>query len=226
MATRAFGFSRRPSCLFFFGLILGFHCADCAETNSTNAASAGTPRDVEARVYAWLDSQQLPNGLVESAENSNMCSLYDNALGVMAFSVKGDFARAERILDFFQSNLGAEMKTEPGGYGQFRGRDGKTFGNPHRWLGDNAWLLIALNNYHKLAGNQKYQEMASTIEAWIRSLQDKGGTIWGGFETNGQKIGPNAEGMLDAFNAVAGYDEFHKRFLRFSRSSTGSPGTG
>ena len=184
-----------------------------AQTNSTGAAESST--DPSPRIYEWLESQQLQSGLVESAEKSNMCSLYDNALAIMAFSVKGDFKRAEGVLDFFQARLEEEMKAAPGGFGQFRGRDGKTFGPPHRWLGDNAWLLIAINNYHKLAGNQKYQPMAAALEAWIRSLQDKGGTIWGGFEQNGTKIGPNPEGMVDAFNAVPGYDDFHRKFLRY-----------
>ena len=190
---------------------LGIQGAD-APTNLTQ--SAETSGDVSTRIYTWLESQQLPNGLIESSEKSNMCSLYDNSLALMAFSVRGDFKRAEGILDFFQSRLKTEMKAAPGGFGQFRGCDGNTFGPPHRWLGDNAWLLIAINNYHKLAGNQKYREMAETLEAWIRSLEDKGGVIWGGFEEDGRKIGPNPEGMLDAFNAVPGFDDFHGKFLR------------
>ncbi len=171
-------------------------------------------------VYEWLKSLQLSNGLLESAEDSNFVSLYDNSLAAIVFSFKGDFDRAEKIFDFFNQNLESEMKQSPGGFGQARDREGIPLdGTPHRWLGDNAWLLIALNNYHHLAGNRKYGKLAVAIEKWIRSLQDEeDGGVWGGFDKDGKQISKVTEGTIDAFNAVSGYDSFHRKALHFLKT--------
>lgn len=170
-----------------------------------------------SRVYGWLESLQLPNGLLESSDNSNFVSLYENALAAIVFSVNGDYEKAEMIFDFFNSHLESELKQSPGGFGQFRDRRGVvTEGAPHRWLGDNAWLLIAINNYHELTGSKKYNQLASALESWIRCLQDKtDGGLWSGFERSGKRIGKSTEGIIDSFNAVNGYDSFHRRILQY-----------
>jgi hypothetical protein len=177
-------------------------------------------------VYGWLKSLQLENGLLESTENSNFVSLYDNALAAIVFSCKGDFARAEKIFDFFNERLAGELERSPGGFGQFRDRQGiPRDGLPHRWLGDNAWLLIAIHNYQNLAGNKKYGALAAGIEAWIRSLQDKeDGGLWGGFDIHGNRIHKVTEGIIDAYNAVEGFDAFHSGILGYLKSACWDPG--
>ena len=175
-------------------------------------------RDVE--VYGWLLELQLPNGLLESTKNSNFVSLYENALAAIVFSVEGDFERAELIFDFFTQRIECEMMVSPGGFGQFRDRDGfPPDGKPHRWLGDNAWLLIAINNYHRLAGNNKYEKLKCVLEEWIVSLKDEAdGGIWGGYDQDGKRILKSTEGAIDAFNAVNGYSGFHKDILGFLKT--------
>ncbi len=169
----------------------------------------------EHRVLTWLESLQLPNGLIESLNGSNFVSLYENSLAVIAFSIYGDFPRAEKILDFFDNAAPSEMDKSPGGFAQFRDRKGVPLdGRPHRWIGDNAWLLLAINNYHHLSGNQKYQNLANKLQSWIRSLQEPDGSLSGGYDADGNKIWTSTEGMIDSFNAVEGYDNFHKKILK------------
>lgn len=165
----------------------------------------------------WVTLQQLPNGLLESSENSNFVSTYDNALATLVFIEQGELEKAERILDFFNGKIDAELKSGAGGYYQFRNRDGEN--GRRNWMGDNAWLLVAINTYHQVSGNQKYNEMAHELELWIRSLQDTDGGLWGGQNTNGTQIPKVTEGILVAFNAVPGYDDFHENILSYLKEN-------
>ncbi|MCK4907106.1 MAG: hypothetical protein KAS64_06130 [Spirochaetes bacterium] len=188
-----------------------------SSTNIMFTVTEDTSGDAEkiAKVYGWLTNIQLANGLLETTEGSNFVSLYDNCIAAIVFTVKGDYSRAEAIFDFFDARLETEMKVAPGGYGQFRDAAGNV-ASPHRWMGDNSWLLIALNNYHSITGSSKYINMSSEIESWLRSLQDPtNGGIWGGFESSGVRIDKNIEGNIDAFNAVSGYDTFHSGIISF-----------
>lgn len=170
-------------------------------------------------VYSWLSNMQQPNGLLLSSEGGMYVSLYDNALAALAFTSYGDFNKAERIFDFFDSRLESELLKSPGGFGQMRTADGIPVDNrPHRWLGDNAWLLIALNNYHHLANSTKYQNLTLALTGWIISLQDADGGLWGGYDASGNKISKVTEGNIDAFNAIPGYTGFHHQLLTFFKN--------
>jgi cellulose synthase operon protein B len=167
----------------------------------------------EQQVTNWFHQQQLPNGLLESAENSNFVSLYDNALAALVFIMNNDLARAEGIFDFFNGRIDNELLTGNGGFSQFRTANGVP--NNNRWLGDNAWLLIALNNYKAVTGNDKYDRMITELSNWMIGLQDTDGGLFGGTRTNGTQIHKITEGNIDAFNAVRGYTDFHKKLLDF-----------
>tara|TARA_R110002050_G_scaffold196426_2_gene331384 strand:- start:90712 stop:92112 length:1401 start_codon:yes stop_codon:yes gene_type:complete len=169
------------------------------------------------KVKDWITSMQLANGLLESTESSNFVSLYDNSLSILFFTAAGEFEKAEKTLDYFNSKVEAELLSGTGGFFQFRNKEGEN-GN-RTWLGDNAWLVIAINNYHHHAQNQKYQTMAQNITTWIRSLQDVDGGLWGGYNANGTQIHKVMEGIITAFNAVEGYDDFHKNILTYLKNN-------
>jgi cellulose synthase operon protein B len=170
-------------------------------------------------VYLWLCNMQQTNGLLLSSEGGRLVSLYDNALAAMAFTSYGDLGKAEKIFDFFTGRLESELLKSPGGFGQMRTADGIPVDNsPHRWLGDNAWLLIALNNYHHATQNTKYQSLETALTNWIISLQDTDGGLWGGYAANGTRISKIAEGNIDAFNAVPGYTSFHQKLLTYFKN--------
>lgn len=159
----------------------------------------------------WLTAVQLDNGLIETAYNSNLISLYDNALAALAFCAAGEFERAVSIFTYFNARLQSEFNYGSGGFFQFRNASGQPQGN--RWLGDNAWLLIALNNYEHLTGDHQFNAMQQALQEWTMSQQDTDGGLWGGTDVNGAVIGKVTEAMIDAFNAVPGYLPFHDSLL-------------
>lgn len=171
------------------------------------------PSPAVLKTMNWLIQIQQPNGLLESSENTNFVSLYDNALAALVFISEGELERAERIFDFFDQRRETELLQGNGGFFQFRDSTGEN-GN-RSWVGDNVWLLIALNNYHKHTGNQKYAPLVQELETWVRSLQDLDGGLWGGYNSDGTQIPKVTEGIITAFNAVAGYDAFHKNILAY-----------
>lgn len=164
-------------------------------------------------VYNWVVSMQAENGLMESAEFTDFVSLYDNALAVILFSTTSEFQRAESILDYFDARVGSELQQGFGGFYQARKTDGTTA--DRIWMGDNAWLLIAINHYHAQSGNQRYAGMAQALEDWLRGLQDTDGSLKGGLREDGSPIGKVTEGMITAFYAVPGYDAFHTKLLQY-----------
>ncbi len=164
----------------------------------------------------WVTKMQLPLGLIESSENSNFVSLYDNALAAILFIHEGKISQAEKILDYFNTNVESELLNGSGGFYQFRNGNGDN-GN-RTWIGDNAWLLIAINQYFHTTGNDKYHVMAAELTKWLRSLQDDDGGLWGGFNEGGSQIPKVTEGIITVFNAVPGYDDFHRNILKFLKT--------
>lgn len=170
--------------------------------------------DTEMQIFNWFNNQQLSNGLLESVENGNVVSLYDNALAAMVFMLINDFSRAEKIFDFFNARINSELSAGVGGFSQLRTRNGTP--NNHRWMGDNAWLLIALNNYKARTGKVTYDNLASELRSWLSSLQDDDGGLFAGYDANNSLLNYKVtEGNIDAFNAIDGYTVFHRQILNF-----------
>lgn len=178
-------------------------------------ATAENPTAVA--VYQWFSQMQLPNGLLESTENSNTVSLYDNALAALVFTAKGDRLKAEKIFDFFSSKMSSELDAGTGGFAQFRTAAGVPFGS--KWMGDNCWLLIALNTYATTFNSATYSTLQSHLESWIRSLQNPSGSLNAGYDANGLLNFQVTEGMIDAYNAVLGYDTFHSKLLAYLKQN-------
>lgn len=171
----------------------------------------------ETQVINWLSKQQLSNGLVPSTENGTLISTYDQALSALVFILARDFARAEMIFDFFDARIDTELRAGPGGFSQFRDLAG--IPNNHRWMGDNAWLLIALNQYHAFTHSSRYQVLADAIAAWLQGLQDSDGGLWAGYGSDDTRLEYKVtEGQIDAFNAIPGYSTFHADLLTFLRT--------
>lgn len=164
-------------------------------------------------IAEWVKNMQLANGLLTSSERTDYVSLYDNSLAALAFIAEGEIDKAEAVFDYFNDRIYSEFTQNNGGFFQLRNSDGSN--GRRTWLGDNAWLLIALNNYHSITGNTKYSEMSELLENWLRSLQDEDGGLWGGYNEDGTQIHKITEGIVTAFNAVKGYDDFHKGILNY-----------
>lgn len=192
--------------------IISLLVISCEKKNEETIVPAEV-NESELKVFNWFKHMQLENGTLPSSVSSYV-SLYDNALAAMVFMIYDDIPRAERIFDFFDSRIESEFHADSGGFAQFRYKNG----NPvfkHQWLGDNAWLLIALNNYKAQTGSAKYDRLASALENWIVNLQDTDGGLFSGYEGNNRINLKVTEGIIDAFNAVPGYTDFHKKILQF-----------
>lgn len=176
-----------------------------------------TPTTNLEKSILWIENMQSTNGLLESSENTDFVSLYDNSLAALVFIEINQIEKAENIFDFFNSKVNTELLKGSGGFYQFRNSSGEN--GSRTWMGDNAWLLIALNKYHEITENDKYQPMAHSIEQWLRGLQDSDGGLWGGFNEDETVIPKVTEGMITAFNAVKGYDDFHKNILSFLKEN-------
>ena len=57
--------------------------------------------------------------------------------------------------------------------------------------------------------------MSVALDSWIRSLQQTDGSLLSGYGPNGLMMAPVTEGMLDAYNAVTGFDLFHGTLLLY-----------
>lgn len=174
----------------------------------------GTPlHSSSEKASEWVTRMQHTNGLVESAAHTNFVSLYDNALAALLFIESGRPEHARRIFDYFQNRLESEFEQTGGGFYQFRDTLGT--GGSRVWMGDNAWLLIALRQYKRACGSNKYDGMMAELEAWLRSLQEADGGLLGGRNEDGSPIARVTEGMITAYAAVSGFDAFHQNLLAF-----------
>lgn len=181
--------------------------------NKIDTSKSDTILNEYVKITNWVNQMQGSNGLLKSSEVVDFVSLYDNALAAIWFTSQGRIENTERILDYFESKIEVELLNDQGGFYQLRDSNGNN--GRRTWMGDNAWLLIAINYYHEVSGNQKYEYMANQLELWLLSLQDIDGGLWGGVNQDGKKIPKVTEGIITAFNAVRGYNDFHKKILTY-----------
>lgn len=214
--------------LFFLSLIVSCHKEDLTtyheditvvldeDIEKETEKTIQTPEVFDDKIVNWVTHRQQATGLLESSEISNFTSLYDNALAAIFFMQIGIKNNAEKIFDYYLSISESEL-TQTGGFYQFRNSDGS---EPERvWMGDNAWLLIALNQYESKYKSDKYESLSLQLENWIRSLQLENGALRGGTNQDGSEIPNVTEGMIMAFHAVKGYDDFHKNILLFLKNN-------
>ncbi|MEM6378924.1 MAG: hypothetical protein AAF705_11960 [Bacteroidota bacterium] len=202
----------KATIIYFISLLLLSTCNE--EELSVIPQSNPSSSSTEQHILNWFNQQQLPNGLLESVEGGNIVSLYDNALAALVFMLNEDYPKAEKIFDFFNANIFHELKSGAGGFSQFRDRNG--IPNQHRWMGDNAWLLIALQNYKVRTGKSTYDNLAQEIADWLQSLQDTDGGLFAGYGADDALLDYKVtEGNIDAFNAIDGFTDFHQQILNY-----------
>ncbi len=160
-----------------------------------------------------MDQQNGQTGLLGNQEDDDFSGVYPNALAAICFVHQGDVARAERIFQFFDNHFEAEFAPDtPGGFHQFwDARTGTVHGDTDRWVGDNAWLLIALNYYQKQTDRNDFSTMQNGIAQWLISLQDADGGILSGFTKAGPMMHKSTEGNLDCYAALEAYPEARRK---------------
>jgi len=159
-----------------------------------------------AMLYSWLTQQQEVTGLLGNQENDDFSGVYPNAMAAICFIHEGDPARAEKIFQFFDAQLAREYQGPHVGFHQFwSARTGAVHADTDRWIGDNAWLLIALNYYHRETGTKRFETLAQRIASGLISLQDSDGGIFSGYNVAGLMESKSTEGNLDCYAALVDY---------------------
>lgn len=168
---------------------------------------------IQSTLFLESLQQQRPSGLIPIAEDSAYTTTYSNAVAAIALIREDRIAAARRILDVFAAQTDPSPLTGlSGGFQQHR--EAET-GGPITdvevndfWIGDNAWLLVALNCYKEATRKKTYNTLAGRLVGWIRKIWEntEGGGIYGGFDKDGNFISQHAEGSIDVYGALRGHD--------------------
>jgi len=125
-----------------------------------------------AALQRMMNTPQVTGGpygagrLIRSFHDMDSAFLYDQALAVIAFSLAGEQASADQIL-----NALAASQTASGAWVFAYLTDGAD-ANPGvdmRIAGANAWLGMALNAYQKAFGSTKYLAMSTRLHDYLRA---------------------------------------------------------
>lgn len=168
----------------------------------------------ESRVYRFIRSQQQPSGLFRNQTDDPFSGLYVTALGSICLLHQGQTAEAEKVFDLFDAWRVDHWGNTPElqGFPQAWNADtGMADEKSDRWIGDNAWLLLALEYHHRMTGSTKYLLLRTAIADWLVGLQDEDGGIKAGFNRNGPMLHQSTEGNLDSYAALALRPEAQKR---------------
>jgi hypothetical protein len=127
------------------------------------------------------------DGLLVPSMEGNQAQTFNNALAALAFTIKNEKERAEKILDFYSlaTNINNTDQYLQNFYynGEARGffqyvditnyHDHSHTAN--RWIGDMAWLLIACKQYQFKYTSQKYESLIEIIKnLFISYFKDEG----------------------------------------------------
>jgi hypothetical protein len=156
-----------------------------------------------------------------STETSNEAQTFNNALVAMAFILKGERARAERILDFYdratkRSNADKTLQNfffqgEARGFFQHvrhhaeNSRPALHDEGADRWMGDMAWLLIACKHYEAAFDSPRYARLEELLKglliSWFTDSPDgHGGYVRHGWRKGDSRLhedGGHPEGNID-----------------------------
>lgn len=205
----------------------------------------------DSLVLAWLkqvqDTTTPEQQLLGSMEDQQL-QTFNNALAAMAFIIKGEKERAERILDFFASATDRDNADltrqnffydgEARGFFQYMARkeeNGQVMyrGEPtsDRWMGDMFWLLFAYHHYDRVFGAGRYEEverlMHDLLVSWYKeSPQGHGGFVQHGWRRGDQQLHEadgHHEGNIDAYAyfKLIGDNERAEKIRQWLESSIG-----
>lgn len=167
-----------------------------------------------------------PERALVPAQEDNSAQTFNNALVAMAFTLKEEKERAQRILDFYAK---ATVKTnddqrlqnffykgEARGFFQnvtMRKSDDSlayrdVSGSSDRWMGDMAWLLLACNFYDKQFSSERYSALSTLLYdllvAWFKEDGADGGYVQHGWRKGDKYLHESSgheEGNLDCHAA-------------------------
>ncbi len=178
-------------------------------------------------VLEWLKQVQdttTPEQQLLGSMQDPQLQTFNNALAAMAFLLKGETERAERILDFYAAATDREtpdgtlqnffVAGEPRGFYQTANRteeDGRPVyrvGDMNdRWMGDLCWLLLAYRHHEQETGSDRYDEiqglLCDLLLSWYTpATRSLGGYVQHGWRNGDRKLHEDHghhEGNIDAY---------------------------
>lgn len=168
------------------------------------------------RVVLFFEKLQdlYPDGLGAINEDINLTSTYTAAMAAMVFISEGKLERAQHIFDIFSNSNDECLNCSCiGGFQQFHDpATGQALTNTDKndfWVGDNAWLLVALKYYKSVANDNQYNALIEQLKNWFVCLEDESSFpgIHGGYQQNGEWIDKHPEGSIDVYGALNGLGE-------------------
>lgn len=166
------------------------------------------------------DKKLVPTLDVEDWE----AQTFNNMLVAMAFILKGERERAERILDFYSKATNPDNEDKGlqnffyrgearGFYQRVAIRNEKVTAyhdqdNSDRWMGDLCWMIFAYKYHEKEYRSEKYVEMIKLLKglllSWYKPAQ-AGGYIESGWRKGDSSLHEaqgHPEGNIDAYAAM------------------------
>ncbi|MDO9171290.1 MAG: hypothetical protein Q7W29_05610 [bacterium] len=192
--------------LAYLGVGATAHSAD-APLPEPRLAEELVPED--PLVLEWLKQLQdasSPGAYpLPSSYGDNEAQTFNNALAAMAFTLKGEHARARRILDFYARATDRDnqdptlqnffYKGEARGFYQHvrHHADGDVAAlhttDADRWIGDLAWLLLACEYHDQSCHESRYAELSGLIRDLLLGFYQDAETGRGGFIQHGWRRG-------------------------------------
>lgn len=173
-----------------------------------------------------IQDTSSPERALVPAQEDNSAQTFNNALVAMAFTLKGERDRAQRILDYYAiaTVKGNEDQRLQNFYykGEARGfyqnvTLKKTATSPayhddsgssDRWMGDMAWLLIACRYHDKTFNSERYAGLSgllhSLLISWFKEDGPDGGYVQHGWRKGDKYLHEGSgheEGNLDCYAA-------------------------
>jgi hypothetical protein len=181
-------------------------------------------------VYEYLEVMQDHSSadgfLLTNDEKTTLVSTFNSSLTVMAFILKNQKARAEKILDFYAAAIDSNNQDiakqdffyngeARGYYQQINITDYKRGGGiEDRWIGDIAWLLIAFKHYQQKYGEKpEYQKVVTLIKdlliSFFKEVDEDCGCVQTGWQDGDTRFDTSChhEGNIDCYAVFKLCDE-------------------
>ena len=167
-------------------------------TSSTSTASNNA--------YNYLKGQECTTGLLDSfSDNQQISYTYDQAVGAIAFLVKGDIASAKTVLDTLKS-----LQNPSGSWYTAYYCNSTAVQEGHQHVGPVLWVAMAVAKYEQDTGDTTtYRDMAIKAIDWSLQFQQADGGINGGIDSSNTVLSwastehnQDAYAMLDHYGYI------------------------
>ncbi|GAM12337.1 hypothetical protein [Mesobacillus selenatarsenatis] len=161
-------------------LVMILICVILIDSSASVTSAVSTTETASVNAYNWLKGQQCTTGLIDSFSDSQQISYtYDQAVGAIAFLLKGDHAGAKAVLDSLKS-----LQTPSGSWYTAYYCNNKSVQEYNQHVGPVLWVVMAVAKYEKDTGDTvTYRNMALKAIDWSLQFQQADGGINGGLDT-------------------------------------------